>query len=222
MSRAEWYQVAQWGEVDEPYHVGWPEAVIKYGRRMWRGDVNTRCLYTTYKGCLRSITPKYPWYPLEGIPIGVHGPHSARLGHPSRHHLDPYRPSTAASKHSRWQCRPHLGGEGRAVQHHMHHSLSVSATQSTRGIVFCPHSQARVHTPIGDVIGRIVHLVGRIPSKPVPTLIVSLVIYSLRTVPMDGTPSPSTAYVITLNLQYRRPVLLFVAGTYCHVIEEIA
>ena len=26
----------------------------------------------------------YPWYPLVGIPIGVHSPHSARRGHPSR------------------------------------------------------------------------------------------------------------------------------------------
>jgi len=33
------------------------------------------------------------------------------------------------------QCRPHLGGEGRVVQRHMHHSLCVSATQSTRGVV---------------------------------------------------------------------------------------
>jgi len=36
-------------------------------------------------GCLRSISSVSPWYPLVGIPIGVHGPHSARLGHhPSR------------------------------------------------------------------------------------------------------------------------------------------
>jgi len=35
-------------------------------------------------GCLRGISSVSPWYPLVGIPIGVHSPHSARLGHPSR------------------------------------------------------------------------------------------------------------------------------------------
>jgi len=37
-------------------------------------------------GCLRNISSVSPWYPLVGIPIGVHSPssHSARLGHPSR------------------------------------------------------------------------------------------------------------------------------------------
>jgi len=40
---------------------------------------------TLYAGsCLRSISSVFPWYPLVGIPIGVHSPHSARLGHPSR------------------------------------------------------------------------------------------------------------------------------------------
>jgi len=35
-------------------------------------------------GCLRSISSVSPWYPLVDIPIGVHSPHSATLGHPSR------------------------------------------------------------------------------------------------------------------------------------------
>jgi len=35
-------------------------------------------------GCLRNISSVSPWYPLVGIPIGVHGPHSATLGHPLR------------------------------------------------------------------------------------------------------------------------------------------
>ena len=35
------------------------------------------------RGCLRSISSVSPWYPLVGIPIGIHSPHSARLGHPS-------------------------------------------------------------------------------------------------------------------------------------------
>jgi len=35
-------------------------------------------------GCLRNISSVSPWYPLVGIPIGVHSPHSARLGYPLR------------------------------------------------------------------------------------------------------------------------------------------
>jgi len=57
-------------------------------------------------GCLRSISSVSPWYPLVGIPVGVHSPHSARLGHPSRLKLvrwrDPCRLSTATRKYSRW------------------------------------------------------------------------------------------------------------------------
>jgi len=39
-------------------------------------------------GFLRSISSVSPWYPLVGIPVGVHSPHSARLGHPSRLKID--------------------------------------------------------------------------------------------------------------------------------------
>ena len=35
-------------------------------------------------GCLRSTSSVSPWNPLVGIPIGIHSPHSARLGHPWR------------------------------------------------------------------------------------------------------------------------------------------
>jgi len=50
------------------------------------------CLYTmsvhymqgVVNGCLRSISSVSTWYPLVGMPIGVHRPHSARLCHPSR------------------------------------------------------------------------------------------------------------------------------------------
>jgi len=50
------------------------------GRRISIHDVCT--LYAG--GCLRGISSVSPWYPLVGIPIGVHSPHSARLGHTSR------------------------------------------------------------------------------------------------------------------------------------------
>jgi len=39
-------------------------------------------------GCLRNTSSVSPWYPLIGIPIGVHSPHSARLGHPLRLKID--------------------------------------------------------------------------------------------------------------------------------------
>jgi len=39
-------------------------------------------------GCLRNISSVSPWYPLVGIPIGVHSPYSARSGHPSRLKID--------------------------------------------------------------------------------------------------------------------------------------
>jgi len=52
-------------------------------RGLWQEDVCT--VYTLYAGgCLRSISSVSPWYPLVGIPNGVHSPHSARLDHPSR------------------------------------------------------------------------------------------------------------------------------------------
>jgi len=38
----------------------------------------------TSRWCLHGIH----WDPLVGIPIGVHSPHSARLGHPSRLKID--------------------------------------------------------------------------------------------------------------------------------------
>jgi len=53
------------------------------------------------------------------------------------------------------KCRPYLGGEGRAVQHHMRHSFSVSATQSITIDTWCrflyaltgacAHTDARCH-----------------------------------------------------------------------------
>jgi len=33
--------------------------------------------------CLRIITPESPWYPFVAIPVGVHSPLPARLGHAS-------------------------------------------------------------------------------------------------------------------------------------------
>ena len=57
------------------------------GRKMSVHDVCT--LYTG--GCLRSISSVSPWYSLVDIPIGVHSPHSARLGHPSRLKIGTYK-----------------------------------------------------------------------------------------------------------------------------------
>jgi len=51
---------------------------------VWQEDVCTRCLYTICRGLSANISSVSPWYPLVGIPIGVHSPHSVRLGHPSR------------------------------------------------------------------------------------------------------------------------------------------
>jgi len=47
-------------------------------------SVHDVCTLLDAGGCLRSISSVSPWYPLVGIPIGVHSPHSVRLGHPSR------------------------------------------------------------------------------------------------------------------------------------------
>ena len=58
--------------------------------------------------CLRSITPVSPWYLLVGIPIGLHGPHSARLTIRNLvRRRAPCRPSTAARKYSRWRAHSH-------------------------------------------------------------------------------------------------------------------
>ena len=51
---------------------------------MWQEDVCTRCLHIICRALsAQHLSSVSPWYPLVGIPIGVHSPHSARLGHPS-------------------------------------------------------------------------------------------------------------------------------------------
>ena len=51
---------------------------------MWQKNACTRCLYTICRGLSAQHLSVSPWYPLVGIPIGVHSPHPTRLGHPSR------------------------------------------------------------------------------------------------------------------------------------------
>jgi len=77
------------------------------GGRVWREDVDTRCLYTINRGLSAQRHSGVSMVSIDGHPtdpVGVHGSYSARLGHPSGLKIGklagPLPPSTAAGKYS--------------------------------------------------------------------------------------------------------------------------